>query len=235
MQEKAAQTMDAQVRASVVTKGERVSPWMWTALLALCVIAAAAAVRRIVALTFPPTVEPAPQYAAMDATFASRKTLTLFHIVPALMFVALLTAWFSRKVRSRARIHRRITYGLFGLGAITGVTAIGLSLHPFGGLNESTASILYGRLFLFSLGRAAILLGRGDFVLHRTWMMRAIAVLLGIATTRPVMGIFFATARITHLQPQQFFGTAFWIGFTITYIAGEAYIRSHPAGMAKAG
>jgi hypothetical protein len=68
---------------------------------------------------------------------------------------------------------------------------------------------------------------RNDLVLHRTWMMRAVAILLGIATTRPVMGLFFATQSITHLQPQQFFGTAFWIGFTITYIAGEAYIRSH--------
>jgi hypothetical protein len=60
-------------------------------------------------------------------------------------------------------------------------------------------------------------------------MMRAIAVLLGIATTRPVMGVFFATESVTHLGPQQFFGTAFWIGFTATYIAGEAYLRSHPA------
>ena len=73
----------------------------------------------------------------------------------------------------------------------------------------------------------------GDWTLHRTWMMRAIAVLLGIATTRPVMGVFFATESVTHLQPQQFFGTAFWIGFTATYIAGEAYLRSHPAGQTE--
>jgi hypothetical protein len=51
----------------------------------------------------------------------------------------------------------------------------------------------------------------------------------GIATTRPVMGIFFATESVTHLRPQQFFGTAFWIGFTATYIVGEAYLRCHQA------
>jgi hypothetical protein len=195
----------------------------------LCVIAAAAAVRRIVVLLAPPVVERAAQLAATDAAFASRKALTLVHIVPALVFVALLPAWFSRRVRNRVSAHRRITYALFILGAVVGGTAFALSLHPFGGLNEATAAILYDCLFLFSLGRAWLLFHKGDWELHRTWMMRAIAVLLGIATTRPVMGILFATASITHLQPQQFFGTAFWIGFTTTYIAGEAYIRSHPS------
>ena len=52
--------------------------------------------------------------------------------------------------------------------------------------------------------------------------------MFGIAMTRPVMGVFFATESITRLQPQQFFGTAFGIGFSITCIAGEAYLRSHP-------
>jgi hypothetical protein len=32
----------------------------------------------------------------------------------------------------------------------------------------------------------------------------------------------------THLSQEQFFGTAFWIGFTVTYIAGEPYLRSRP-------
>ena len=163
----------------------------------------------------------------MDMAFASRKVLTLCHIVPALLFVVLLPAWFSRRVRNRVQAHRSVTYALFFLGAIIGVTAVPLSMYPIGGLNEASAAILYDSLFLFSLGRAWILFRNGEFTLHRTWMMRAIAVLLGIATTRPVMGIFFATQSMTHLQPQQFFGTAFWIGFTTTYIAGEAYIRSH--------
>jgi hypothetical protein len=208
---------------------DRVSPWVWTLFLLLCVIAAAAAVRRIAVLIVPPVVQRAPRLAALDSSFASRKALTLSHIVPALLFVVLLPASFSRRVRDSAAIHRRITYALFVLGGIVGVTALPLSLHPTGGVNEATAAILYDCLFLFSLTRAWVVLRRGDLALHRTWMLRAVAVLLGIAFTRPVMGFFFATSSITHLQPQQFFGTAFWIGFTSTYIAGEAYIRSHPA------
>lgn len=204
------------------------SKLVWTLFLLLCAIAIAAAVRRIVVLAIPPLTAPTPQMALLDAAFVSRKVLTLCHIVPALLFVTLLPAWFLRRVRSRAALHRLITNALFILGAITGITALLLSTHPVGGVNEAAASILYDGLFLFSLARAWLMFRRNDAVLHRTWMMRAIAILLGIAATRPVMGIFFATASITHLTPQQFFGIAFWIGFTTTYIAGEAYLRAHP-------
>jgi hypothetical protein len=210
---------------------------VWVVLLLLCVIAAAVAVRRIVVLIVPPVVERLPQMAALDLAFASHKTLTLWHIVPALLFVALLPLWFMRRVRNRPEVHRRVTYALLILGGVVGVTALMLSWHPVGGVNEAAAAILYDGLFLFSLTRAWVMFRRGDTALHRaglhrtglhqTWMMRAIAVLLGIATTRPVMGIFFATESVTHLRPEQFFGTAFWVGFTVTYIAGEAYLRSH--------
>lgn len=210
-----------------VAPAAKPSAWAWTALIVLCIIAAAAAVRRLLALFLTQVPARAPQLAALDTAFASRPALTVVHIVPALLFVLLLPAWFSRTVRNHPATHRRITQALFLLGAVTGVTAILLSMNPIGGVNEAAAAILYDGLFLFSLARAWIMFRRSDLALHRTWMMRAVAVLLGIATTRPVMGFFFATESITHLQPQQFFGIAFWIGFTTTYIAGEAYIRSH--------
>jgi|HubBroStandDraft_1064217.scaffolds.fasta_scaffold252526_1 hypothetical protein len=211
-----------------VKSGSASSILLWPLFLLLCMIGIAAAVRRIVVLMAPQVVLGGSQMNLLDVSFVSRKVLTLCHIVPALLFVLLLPAWFLRGV-SRPKLHHRLTYTLFLLGAVVGVTALLLSLHPFGGLNESTAAILYDCLFLFSLGRAWVTLRRGDLELHRRWMIRAVAVLLGIATTRPVMAIFFATASVTDLQPQQFFGTAFWIGFTATYIAGEAYLRSFPS------
>jgi hypothetical protein len=61
-------------------------------------------------------------------------------------------------------------------------------------------------------------------------MVRAIVVLLGIATTRPVMGVFFATSRVTHLTPVQFFGIAFWIGFSINLVAVEIWLRKRNQG-----
>jgi hypothetical protein len=69
---------------------------------------------------------------------------------------------------------------------------------------------------------------------QRRWMLRAIGVLLGIATTRPVMGLFFATSRLTHLEARQFFGWAFWIGFSLDTLVVEWRLRSteSPARMA---
>jgi hypothetical protein len=192
----------------------------------LCVIAAAAALRRIVALLLAGASARAGVYGQLDADFAARKALTLAHIVPALFFVVLLPLWFSVRVRRRESAHRRLTWILFALGFVVGITAIPMVAKPVGGVTELSAIIVFDGIFLFSFARAFQL-----FLVHqphyREWMLRAIAVLLGIATTRPVMGVFFATARLTHLQPQQFFGIAFWIGFAATYLAGEWYLQHH--------
>ena len=42
---------------------------------------------------------------------------------------------------------------------------------------------------------------------------------------QPAMGTFFATSRITHLGPHQFFGIAFWIGFSVNWIIIESWFR----------
>lgn len=197
---------------------------VWTPFLLLCLIAVAAVVRRFVALM----VRPASDPTGLDAGFAARPGLTLAHILPALVLVLLLPFWFSQRVRARPAMHRRITLALFALGLVVGITAIPMSFRPVGGVTELSAVLFFDALFLFSLGRAWIAFRRHNVSLHRTWMMRAIAVLLGIATTRPVMGVFFATQRLTGLSPHQFFGVAFWVGFTVTWLAGEAYLRTHP-------
>jgi hypothetical protein len=197
-------------------------------LYVLCFIAAAAALRRMVALLLVQTSARAGQFGELDATFAARKALTLAHIVPALIFVLLLPLWFSARLRSKETLHRRISWALFVLGFIIGTTAIPMVATPVGGATELSAIIVFDGIFLFSLLRALTLFLRRQ-PHYREWMMRAIAVLLGIATTRPVMGVFFATARLTHLEPQQFFGIAFWIGFAATYAAGEWYLHRYPA------
>jgi hypothetical protein len=204
------------------------SPWMRSVLYVLCFIAAAAALRRIVALLILQTAARAGQFGELDAAFAARKALTLAHIIPALVFVLLLPFWFSLTVRRKEALHRRISWALFILGFVVGLTAIPLVASPVGGLTELSAIIVFDGIFLFSFLRALALFLRHN-PHYREWMMRGIAVLLGIATTRPVMGVFFATARLTHLEPRQFFGIAFWIGFAATYAAGEWYLQHHPA------
>lgn len=201
----------------------------WSTLIILCVIATAAVLRRTFVLLSPPATPRAPDLAAMDAVFAAHRTITLLHILPALCLVLLLPFWFSPRVRQRhTTAHHRITQILFALGAFTAITAMVMNTHPIGGTIEVAAILVFNTLFIVSLARSYIFWLRGNIPQHRAWMTRALAILLGIATTRPVVGIFFATSRLTHLQPHQFFGIAFWIGFTLTWIAGEIYIRTRP-------
>ena len=182
-------------------------------------ISVAVVIRRTVALAHPPQSAP-PELAALDAAFASHAALTLAHIIPALAFVVVAPFVYLRRFAGAAWPERF----LFPLGAVVGVTAYAMSNYSVGGWVERSAVLLFNSLFLFSLFRAWRL--RRAPALKLRWMTRAIAVLLGIATTRPVMGIFFATTRITHLAPEQFFGIAFWIGFSINTLIVELWLRS---------
>ena len=67
---------------------------------------------------------------------------------------------------------------------------------------------------------------RGELDAQRRWTVRAVVVLLGIATTRPVMGVFFATSRLTGMGPHEFFGIAFWSGFAVNVVVVELWLRS---------
>jgi hypothetical protein len=57
-----------------------------------------------------------------------------------------------------------------------------------------------------------------------------------VATIRPIMGTFFAAALMSgHTpEPKEFFGTAFWIGFTLQMIAAEIWINyTKPSTLAQ--
>jgi hypothetical protein len=183
------------------------------------VIAIAVVIRRVIALAYPPRSAP-PQMAALDQVFASHAALTLAHILPALVFVIITPFLYMRR---RTRWPEKL---LFPLGLAVGITAYAMSIYSVGGWVERSAVLFFNSLFLFSLFRAWQ--KRGDQPLKMRWLTRAIAILLGIATTRPVMGIFFATSRLTHLEPKDFFGYAFWIGFSINTVIVELWLRSRP-------
>jgi hypothetical protein len=193
--------------------------WLAIGFWVCVVIAVAVVVRRLVALAHPSQGAP-PQMAALDAAFASHAGLTLAHIVPAMAFVLLTPFVFLRRIGS-AWAERL----LFPLGAIVGATAYAMSAYPVGGWVERSAVLFFNSLFLFSLARAYGFMRKGEHRFKRRWLTRAIGILLGIATTRPVMGLFFATSAWTHLEPRQFFGLAFWIGFSINTIAIELWLH----------
>jgi len=187
----------------------------------LCVlIAIAVVVRRLIELIRPSHGGP-PQMASLDATFSSHAVLTAMHIIPAAIFVLLSAALLLR--RTGGEWLERL---FFPFGFVTGATAYAMSYWAVGGWVERSAVLVFNTWFLFSLGRAYWFRLRDEPSRKREWMTRAVGILLGIATTRPVMGVFFATSFRTHLGPSQFFGIAFWIGFSINASVIELWLHS---------
>jgi Predicted membrane protein (DUF2306) len=194
--------------------------WLLAGFWFCVVIAIGVVLRRLVELIHPSQGSP-PQMASLDATFSSHAVLTAMHIIPAAIFVLLSAAVLLR--RTGGEWLERL---FFPFGAITGATAYAMSYWAVGGWVERSAVFVFNTWFLFSLGRAYWFRLRGEPSRKREWMTRAVGILLGIATTRPVMGVFFATSSRTHLGPSQFFGIAFWIGFSINAGVIELWLHS---------
>lgn len=214
---------DSQLESRSATPFRTITPprWLRAGFWICIVIAVAVVIRRLVALAHPSHSAP-PQLAKLDAVFASHAALTLAHIVPALFFVLLVPFFYWRRFAHAVWPER----SLFALGAVVGITAYAMSVYSVGGWLERSAVLFFNTLFLYSLARSYWHMTLGQPQLERRWMTRAIGILLGIATTRPVMGIFFATSPLTHLEPKQFFGIAFWIGFSINTLVVELWLRS---------
>jgi hypothetical protein len=211
----------------VVRAQQRSSRTVWWLLVLLCVIGAGAALRRMVLLANPSvaTATAANPAAMLDQAFARKRALTYAHLVPALVFVVTIPIAFSRRIREASSLRKQRVFAIWCLsGALAGATALRMvSAFPIGGVSEVSATVFWDAVFLFSLVRAVW--WRNDAEKQRQWMIRATCVALGIATTRPIMGIFFATSRLTGLTAHDFFGTAFWIGFSLNYVVTEAYLR----------
>jgi hypothetical protein len=186
-------------------------------------IGVAVVVRRVFALRDPVGSGGPPDLARLDAWFQTHAVLTYAHIFVALAFLCLLPLIFWDRTRRSAMVQS----AYYGLGATVALTAYAMSAYSVGGWVERAAVLFFNTLFLVTLGFSLHARRTGMVWEERRWTLRSTAIVLGIATTRPVMGVFFATSRLTHWTPQQFFGPAFWIGFAINVIAMESWLREH--------
>jgi uncharacterized membrane protein len=216
--------------------------FLWTAVIFLAFLGLAVATRRSIVLVRPGTLSAAKNpAAALDAHFANQRTLTLAHILPAMLFMVLGPLQFLRSLRAKyPQVHRWSGRIFLTASAVVGVTGLMMAWgKTIGGVDEKAAITLFGTFFLIALAKALWHALRREFWLHREWMIRGYAIGLAVATIRPIMGAFFAAALMSgHTpEPKEFFGTAFWIGFTLQMIAAEIWINytrpSVAAQMAK--
>lgn len=210
--------------------------FLWVAVIFLAFIGLAVAMRRTIVLLKPGELSSARNPAAdLDAHFTSERALVLTHILPAMLFMILGPLQFVRGLRSRyPQVHRWSGRIFLAASAVVGISGLKLAFgKTVGGLDEKAAIIIFGAFFLISLAKALWHALRREFAQHREWMIRGYAIGLAVAAIRPIMGGFFAAAVMSGHKPQpaEFFGTAFWIGFTLQTIAAEIWINyTRPAG-----
>jgi uncharacterized membrane protein len=225
-----------------MTPSRAVSRLVWVAAIFLAFLGMAMAVRRTVVLLKPATRSATSARrnpaADLDRAFADRRTLTLTHILPATLFMLLGPLQFVRGLRAKyPRAHRWSGRIFLMASAVVGASGLALALgKTIGGADEKAAVILFGSFFLIALGKGLRHAMRREFAKHREWMIRGYAVGLAVATIRPIMGTFFAAAVLRGLRPDPhaFFGTAFWIGFTLQTVAAEIWIHyTRPAAAAQ--
>src|ERR1700754_3349245 len=155
----------------------------------------------------------------VDAGFAQHSFITLLHILPGALFMILGPLLFLPAIRARyPRFHHGSERVVIVCGYIIGLSALLLPfvLKPIGGLNEAAATCFFGIYFLLTLTMAARI---RNPALHHEWMIRMFSIGLAIGTIRPIVVLLFI---FSGLPPQVFFGTAFWIGFTLHLILAEA-------------
>jgi uncharacterized membrane protein len=198
---------------------------VWTVVILLAIIGLLAVTRRALDLTgvIPPGTN--PRGGAFDAGFAQQPILTFVHIIPGTIFMILGPLQLVRRIRARHLWLHRLSGRIFVAASLV----IGLSGLVMGfvlaisGANETAAITLFSLLFLIFLAKGFLHARRREIAQHREWMIRAYAIGLAVATIRPIIGLFFG---LTTLLPQEFFGTAFWLGFTLHLILAEIWINA---------
>jgi uncharacterized membrane protein len=216
--------------ARLMTPNRTVARFLWVAVIFLAFIGIAMAARRSIVLLKPGALSARNNPAAeLDRAFDDRRTLTLLHILPAILFMMLGPLQFVRGLRTKyPRLHRWSGRIFLTTSLVVGVTGLALAFgKTIGGVDEKAAITLFGSFFLIALAKGLWHAMRREFTQHREWMIRGYAIGLAVATIRPIMAMFFAAALLRGHRPapHEFFGTAFWIGFTLQMMAAEFWIN----------
>ncbi len=154
--------------------------------------------------------------------------ITLLHVVPGGIYLALAPLQFLGRIRSRwLNYHRWAGRFLASTGLVLGVAAVFIALViPFSGRWEQVINGFFGTLFVFSLVKGVVYIRAGQIDLHREWMIRAFAIGLSIATMR----LLFVPALIivgnpTRSQIEMLSIASFGVAFFLHCSFAEYWIR----------
>lgn len=115
---------------------------------------------------------------------------------------------------------------VFFVASLVGVGSalVFLPLLPvFGSLSTRVGLVVASSFFLLALFKGYTSVRRGQYAIHREWMIRAFAIGLGISTFRVLIPLLMIPP-IRASFPEAW-DTVVWLGFTINGTAAETWIN----------
>ena len=176
---------------------------------------------------------PGPE--SFESLYVGHPALTLAHVVPGILFMVLGPLQFVPGVRRRwLTFHRWSGRVFLASSAVIAYSALHLVFtRSFGGALETSATVVFTAVFVFSLGKALRHVLRRELGRHREWMLRGFAIGLGVATIRPVVAVLQLVGVVGF---DRALGLGFWIALTLHLAAAEAWIRwTRPSGTRRVG
>jgi uncharacterized membrane protein len=171
-----------------------------------------------------------------EGRYATHRTFIVMHALSGGLLLLLVPWQFVPAVRRRfLRLHR-INGWISLVAAIVATisgTYFGL-LMPAAGVAEAVVIALVALYFLFSLGRAVVAIRSGDVAQHREWMLRALGVALGISVIRIVAAAIDLIFSPHGYALDTLFAWSLWVGWLITLVAMESWIRATRGGVSVA-
>lgn len=173
-----------------------------------------------------------PSEDSFELRYVQHPVLAYLHIAPGVVYIVGAPFQLSRRFRERHfTLHRRMGRVLLALGLTSGILGIVVGIvFPYGGLLETSASVVFGAYFVTALVVAFVAIRGGDVTRHRRWMIRAFAVGIAIGTARIWMGLFqlVGLLAIQDNTGTAWFGAAFCLSFPLHALAAELYLSRRP-------
>lgn len=160
-----------------------------------------------------------------EARYLEHPVIAAIHMFCGIAFILFAPLQFNSTFRRKhLNTHRRLGRVLLLCAFIAGIYGMIsiIALPVFGGLASASAAWFFGTLFLFSLGRAFWCIRQKQINQHREWMIRSLAIALGVGTQRVIIFIFIASGSY---GLEQVFGPAQWLGFAFNAVIAEIWIN----------
>ena len=147
----------------------------------------------------------------------------MLHRVGGSIYLLLGATQFMPRLRARhLTLHRWCGRVFLALTVLAGGTGVFMALAFPYDAGETPPTLVFGAIMVVSGIMAYVRARRREIARHREWVMRCFAVGLGISTIRL---IFVGLLYTTSLSMQTKYVVSFWLGWTLTLLAAEVWIR----------